>query len=181
MRSQKRTKKQKLWKQRGCSGKMSGGTCKMNGGCGCGGQSWMGGGYAPYPGSHTTPPNTLIPLNKYPVDLQSGHNVTQENNWAVNKSIAYNSKGGKKGYRNKNKKTQSRKQRGRSRYTRKRGGGTGFLQDSITNLFRVSGTNMYNTYNGLTGRPQLVSPLPFQDQLTRTTSFFPRNLGTSTK
>jgi len=180
MRLQKKRTRRKLWKQKECNntGCTGGEKCNKSGGgggCGCGGTNYLTGGdnlsFAKYPYAYT-PPSTLIPLNKQMIDLETGQGVGPENTMLINKNMTpisnYTSRNMQNGGRSgsgsrKTIKRRSKKSRKRRRY--KKGGG--FLMDGATNFVRVTGNNVQNLYNGMTGRPQDVSPLPFKDQLTK--------------
>jgi len=155
--SNKKRTRRKLWKQKGCGEK---GKCRQTkGGCNCGNNFIGGSGYAPYPSAYNTNP-TLLKLNGMTTDVQVGR-LLQESS-GVDASLKHQSN-----YIGKN--VGGGKKKTKRRGTKKRGGG--FFTDGVTNFFRVSGNDIGNVYNGLMGKTQSVSPLPFKDQLTRTISY----------
>ena len=59
---------------------------------------------------------------------------------------------------------------GRKTRTKKRRSGGGIIPQDLVNLGRDISYNMGSTYNALSGYPQPVNPLPYKDQLTRSSS-----------
>lgn len=164
LKNKSRTRKQKVWNMKGCyhsrSYKCSKCGKKQRGGnCGACNNIKMMGGSQYNPGNHEPGPFVGKPWTK-----------------SVGGWPGVNGVGGDRNYLSQNLYKQdpqlmmklggSRKKRG----SKKRRNGGGIIPQDLVNLGRDVSYNMGSTYNALTGYPQPVNPLPYKDQLTRSSS-----------
>lgn len=172
LKNKSRTKKQKVWMMKGCSHsrsskcrncrvkKQRGGNCTA-----CNNIKMMGG---------KMMVGKMMGGNHNPGNREPGPFIG--NSWGTNVGgwPGVNGVGGDRNYLSQNlykqdpqlmMKLGGRKYRG----SKKRRGG-GIIPQDLVNLGRDVSFNMGSTYNALAGYPQPVNPLPYKDQLTRSSS-----------
>jgi hypothetical protein len=185
--NRKRNRK-RTYKQKGCSKK------KRGGGCGCGGVLQGGGaGMTPLHPSTIDSSHTMkyisndgllqqanqYPLNQYTAgDLQTGSGfVTNEGgNGAINMQLQRANQFQSGGNRRRTRRSIGKGHKpscGCKKCNQKKRGGN-FLLQGAENFLRVQANTIGNVYNGFVGKPMNISPLPYQDQLTRTPNYLSR-------
>jgi hypothetical protein len=191
-----KSRKQKLWKQKGCSHKSCGkcymcknggdppiapfaikggmcGTC-MNENCSCAGPSEMNGGSngifnGAIPGpivGNHWQPN---PANWPGANgLGGSSNILPYNTYApVDISRQMEIRGGKRKRSSKRYGKKSKKRRSNKKFR----GGSPLMPQDLLNLGRDFAFNMEGAYKALNGMPAPVNPLPYKDQLLQATKY----------